>query len=348
MSELHPSQRSSSGRSLSPAPEYVPDPFFLNGHLMTMMPLLLRRPFGAFAESAYQRLFTIERDVRLLGHCHFQANPKEHHTLMLLHGLEGCSESSYILGVARKAFHHGFNVVRLNMRNCGGSMHLSHTLYNAGQSDDVLRVAAELATRDGLDNIMLAGFSLGGNIVLKAAAENAISPKAPLRAVAAVSPSIDLERAVMAIERRENRLYQNWFLRTLKQKIIQKAKLYPHLYNPSALKKIDTIRAFDDCYTAPNGGYGSAANYYQKASAINMLEHINIPTLILASGDDPIVPFDSFNPDKLQNNHIDFIATKHGGHGVFIQRQPESFELFDQFWAENRVVGFCLNLVRSQ
>lgn len=346
MAKLYSSQRLTPINHWS-KPEFVPDPRFRNGHMMTVAPLLLRRSFGNFADTSYQRLFTLGTHARLLGHCHFQNEPKDHFTLILLHGLEGSSQSPYVLGTAQKAFNAGLNVIRLNMRNCGGSMHLSETLYNAGLSSDILSVAKELVERDGLHKIMIAGYSLGGNLVLKAAAEDGQRRLNSICAVAAISPSINLERAIEEIERPNNRVYENWFLRTLKQKLVHKARMFPNLYDPSALKRINSIRSFDDHYTAPDGGYGNADNYYKQASAVHLLEHINVPAMIVASEDDPLVPFDSFDSIHLKNEHINFLASKNGGHGAFIQARSESAH-FDKYWAENRVVAFCLDVLKKE
>ncbi|MBY0357944.1 MAG: alpha/beta fold hydrolase [Candidatus Obscuribacterales bacterium] len=325
-------------------PEFIPDPRFWNGHLMTMAPLMIRRSFKSFAASSYERLFSVGKNIRLLAHCHYHSKPQEHHTLLLMHGLEGSSQSPYLLGAAQKAFNHGLNVIRLNMRNCGGSMHLTPTLYNAGLSADILAVLHEITERDKLQNVILGGFSLGGNVMLKAAAENALADNLPLKGVAAISPSIDLELAITEIERPKNRVYEEWFLRTLKQKIVQKARLFPELYDVSFLRNIKSIRAFDDRYTAPDGGYENASHYYHTASSVHLLKHINIPIMLVAAEDDPLVPFQSFNSIAGHNKNIQMITSRYGGHGGFIQKGHESVALFDKFWAENRLVSFCLDI----
>jgi predicted alpha/beta-fold hydrolase len=115
---------------------------------------------------ARERHFDVAADARVLAHCHWQATPREHPTLIVLHGLEGSSEAHYMRGVAAKAWAHNFNVLRLNQRNCGGTEHLSRGLYHSGLTADPLFVLRELIERDGLDRIAVAGYSLGGNLAL--------------------------------------------------------------------------------------------------------------------------------------------------------------------------------------
>lgn len=285
-------------------------------------------------------MFQVEPGVQVLAHCHWQAERRNRPTLLLVHGLEGSAESSYMLGITFKALHHGMNVVRMNLRNCGGSMHLTPTLYNAGLSADIACILRELHN-DGCASIFIAGYSLGGNIVLKTAGELGSDGPSLLAGVAAVSPSIDLDACVTAMEKPENRLYERWFLRTLKQKIREKAKAHPERYDITKLKLVNSMRVFDDTYTAPAGGYGNAANYYATASAINVVHKIQVPALIIASQDDPLIPFSIFQHASLQNDDIELLATKYGGHAGYIHQASERLPVLDSFWAENRIVQFC-------
>lgn len=317
---------------------FVPHPLLKSGHMMTILPALIPRSFKRFRKSALRRIFQVEEHTGILAFCHFHDKAKERFTAILLHGLEGSSESTTMLGIAEKAFNNGMNVIRLNMRNCGGSMHLTPTLYNAGLSSDVVAVCRELVERDGFKHLLLAGYSLGGNIVLNASVHG--SCMEAIKAVVAVSPSVDLHLCIDAIERAENRVYHHWFLRTLKQKIVMKAAAHPQLYDLSKLHTVRSIREFDSLYTAPSGGYGTADNYYSMASAYRVFPQISVPALIIAAKDDPIVPFESFHIDRLSNEKVQLLATAHGGHGGFLQSKRESRPWFDEHWAENRVVQF--------
>lgn len=327
--------------------DFIPHPLLRAGDAMTIAPSFWPRQLAEFQHTSVKRVFEVENGISVISHCHFQQNAKEAPTLVLLHGLCGDSDSHYMIGTARKAFAHGFNVVRTNLRNCGGGMHLTPTLYNGGLSADMISIARQLKD-EGFKEIILAGCSLGGNIVLKAAGELGPAASDLICGVATISPSIDLEAAVRAIEKPRNRIYERYFLRILKINIRQKALLYPELYDVSRLNKIKSIREFDDMFTAPMGGYGTAENYYRTASSINVLPQIVVPSLIIISEDDPMVPFESFRSPALSNNSaITLIATKHGGHAGFIHQKAEGLPLFDQFWAENRVVNFCREVMSA-
>lgn len=319
---------------------FEPHPILRNSHLMTIIPgFLPRKNLANFKKSGTPRLFRVNNDAEVLGYCHFQKD-SDKPTLIVLHGLEGSSESSHVLGIGYKAFHEGFSVVRLNMRNCGGTMQYSTTLYNAGMWHDLRAVMKSLHKEDRIENFALAGYSLGGNLILNACARHDASLKFNIKGACAVSPAIDLANAVRAIERPENRIYQDWFLRTLKRKIVEKSKQHPDIYDPSALKDVLTIRQFDDVFTAPHGGYGNADRYYREASSYAYLKHIKIPTLIISAEDDPLVPIDCFSEVQNLSPFIELLITKFGGHGGFLQSQTETDSSFDHFWAENRVVAF--------
>ena len=325
-------------------PDFVPHPLLTNRHAMTIASSQWPRQLKFAKMTGEPRRFEVEPGIEVLAHCHWQPDRRKHPTVILLHGLEGSSDSPYILGTAEKAFALGMNALRLNQRNCGGTLHLTPTLYNSGLSSDPLAVIRELADVDGLGPFFLAGWSMGGNVVLKAVAELADDARALLAGVCAVSPSLDLEPCVQALETGFNKVYEQWFLKGLKNKLREKSRLYPDLYDPSHLDAINLIREFDNIYTAPGGGYGDAANYYKTASALPIMHNISIPTLILQAKDDPFVPFQSFLAPQLESPHITLITPEHGGHCGFLHRSKEGWPFADRFWAENRIISFCTTL----
>jgi len=289
------------------------------------------------------RLFDVEPGVRLLAHCRWQ-NPGDgrgaHPTVLLVHGLEGSSESVYILSTAQKFYRAGFNVLRINMRNCGGTEHLTPTLYNSGMSGDFRQVASELIERDGLPSIFLVGFSMGGNIVLKLAGEFGGEAPRELSGICAVSPALDLKACADAIGMRSNWLYQKRFMRSLHRRVRYKEKLYPDIYDTRSLGRVRTIREFDERYTAAHGGFRDAADYYERASALRLVPRINKPTLIAHAQDDPFVPFASFRHSSIADNpNVILLAPPRGGHVGFVADDAREDE--DRFWAENRIVEFC-------
>ena len=145
---------------------------------------------------AEERLFEVADDTKVLGHCHWQPDRAEHPLLILLHGLEGSSAAHYMRGIADKAYRAGFNVIRLNQRNCGGTEHLASGLYHSGLTHDAGFVLREAVARDGVSRIVVAGYSLGGNLALKLAGDYGDAPPPALKGVAAVSPVIELEACV--------------------------------------------------------------------------------------------------------------------------------------------------------
>jgi predicted alpha/beta-fold hydrolase len=275
------------------------------------------------------------------GDCHWQETPRAHSTLVLLHGLEGSSESAYMLGTAEKAWIAGFNVVRLNQRNCGGTEHLSPTLYHSGLSGDIRAVVLELIGRDKLPEIFAAGFSMGGNLVLKMAGEFGDAAPAEVRGFAAVAPALDLAACADALAEPQNFLYERHFVRRLKERMRRKARLFPGQFPIDGMDEIRSVRDFDDAITARFCGFASAADYYARSSARQLLGKIRRPTLIVTAADDPFVPVASFADVALvANPNITLVAPAHGGHSAFISREKGD----ERFWVEARIVEFCRGL----
>ena len=317
-----------------------------NAHAMTIAAAFWPRRFPRLPR-AIARRFQVEPDTQVLGHCHWQDVPREHPTIILLHGLEGSSDSGYVLGTAEKAWIAGFNIVRLNQRNCGGTENLTETLYHSGLSGDIRSVVLELIERDGLREVFAAGFSMGGNLVLKMAGEFGASAPPEIRGFAAVAPAIDLASCADALERKWNFLYERRFVRGLKRRMRRKASLFPKRYPIDGMREIRTVREFDDLITAPYSGFRNAADYYSRSSANRWIADICKPTLILAAQDDPFVPFSIFKDGAIRGNpHITLVAPEHGGHCGFIsERRGE-----ERFWSEARIVEFCeeRSAIRSQ
>ena len=156
---------------------FLPRRWLRGGHAQTLAGNFLPRPKLLPLPEA--RLFQVEPDAQVLCHCHWQPARQERFTILLVHGLEGSSQSQYVVGTACKAWQKGWNVVRMNVRNCGDTEKLCPTLYTSGLSADVRAVAMALIEQDGLDAIGLAGFSMGGNQVLKCAGEWGADGAAP-------------------------------------------------------------------------------------------------------------------------------------------------------------------------
>lgn len=305
--------------------------------MMTLVPRYWPRDTSLAGMPQESRLFTVGPDTQLHGLCHWQSDRISSPTAILVHGLEGCSESHYMRGIAAKAYREGLNVIRMNQRTCGGTEHLTPTLYNSGLSGDYKAIVGELASRDGLDQIWLIGYSMGGNLVLKAAGELGASEPA-FAGVVAVCPNIDPTQCVRALEQPRNWMYHRHFLVRLKARLRRKAALFPGTWDLAGLDRIAWISEFDDRYTAPDGGYRSGPDYYDRAGARHVLDAIAVSALIITAQDDPFIPYSMFTSPAIQKHpQIRLVAPHYGGHCGFFQwgRNGE-----DPYWAENRIVEF--------
>jgi uncharacterized protein len=324
---------------------FIPHPALKNAHAQTLGGALFRRRFKLALENAEARLFDVAPDAQALARCSWQADRASKPTLLLAHGMEGSTESRYMLGTAEKALGAGYNVVRLNFRNCGGTEHLTPTLYHAGLTEDIKHIIAELIERDRIREIYLAGFSLGGNVVLKLAGEYAESIPPQVRGVIAVSPSIDLKSCADAIEMRSNLIYHWNFILSLRGRLRRKARLFPDRYDTSRLRGVWTIRKFDDVYTAPHAGFRNVAHYYERASALPFISRITAPTLIIHAKDDPFIPFEPFErPELTANPNVSLLAPDNGGHVGFISANNAGDK---RFWAETMAIEF-VNLLTER
>jgi len=316
------------------------EPAFRNAHFMTLVSRYWPRN-GLLKDIPYEsRLFTVEPGTQLLGLCHWQPDREACPTVILIHGLEGCSESHYMRGIGEKAYRAGSNVIRMNQRTCGGTEHLTPTLYNGGLSRDYRAIMHELASQDGLERLFLVGYSMGGNLVLKAAGELHRSLPA-LAGVVAVCPAINPTVCFRELEEPRHWFYHRHLLTGLKARLRRKATLFPGLWDLGGLAGITRISDFDNQYTAPDGGYRDAADYYDRAGACHVIEGIEVPTLIITAKDDPLIPYAMFTTPQVQrHSYITLIAPTNGGHCGFFQwaRNGE-----DSYWAENRIVEFVKN-----
>ncbi|HKW57411.1 MAG TPA: alpha/beta fold hydrolase [Candidatus Acidoferrum sp.] len=320
-----------------PLDNFEPHPLLKNGHAMTMAAAFAPRRFKL--APAEDRLFQVDRDSQILGRCHWQPRKRRDvPVIAVVHGLEGSSESNYMLGIAEKAAAAGFHAIRLNQRNCGATEHLTPTLYNSGMSSDFQAVLQELSNGDGFEQVFFAGYSMGGNLVTKMAGEfGGATPKA-LRAVCTVCPAIDLAASADALERPENFFYERHFVRSLMAHYAKKARMFPALYARNGFGSVGTVRQFDDKITAPVFGFKDAQEYYEAVGAKKLLAQVRVPLLMITAKDDPFVPYESFQRNRPeQNPAIHFVAPEHGGHCGFISRRKGA----GRFWAEQTIVDFC-------
>ncbi len=305
------------------------------GHVQTIASFFVRRRM--VLPTPEDRLVEVEPGVKVLCRCHWQADRKNALTVVIVHGLEGSSESGYMLGIAGKGLAAGMNVVRMNQRNCGGTEGLSPTLYHSGRSGDVAAVAENLISTDKISRVALAGFSMGGNLVLKLAGEWGREGPPEFRTVVAVCPALDLAASADALHIGSNRLYEQYFLVQLRRRLREKARLFPGEFDVSRLNGVKTLREFDDKITAHYCGFEGASDYYARAAASNVVDRIAVPAFILHAANDPFIRILPETRRKIVSNpHITFLETEDGGHCSFIANRDG----YDGHWAERQVVEF--------
>jgi predicted alpha/beta-fold hydrolase len=323
-------------------PPFNPPRWLRNPHIQTMlaakMPRRLRYGWNCWEPVE----ISLGKDGRILAEVSWQPGDKgKAPALILFHGLEGSARSHYLLGLSKKAFARGFHTVRVNMRNCGRTEHMTPTLYCAGLSQDLGSVVEHLRQNFGIEAMYALGVSLGGNVVLKFLGEQETEGIRFLRAAAALSPPIDLAAGARKIDEKGNWIYQRHFVASLIQRLRRKAELFPGIADMRRVERIRTIYEFDDVVTAPHFGYGRADDYYRLASSGPLLRNIRVPTLIIQSMDDPMIPFEPFQKSGIEENPaLQLLATRHGGHTGFLAiRRPHPAD-FDWYWAESRIVDF--------
>lgn len=316
---------------------FEPNPWLTNGHLQTIVGNFLPRP--AFLLPAVAE--TVEVDPadgsRVLCHCHWQPEQvrASRLTAVMVHGLNGSSDSRYIQGIAALAWDAGMNVVRMNMRNCGGSDALTPTLYHSGRSADVGAVVRHFTERFGLERVALVGYSMGGNLVLKLAGE--WGDRAPLVAVATVCPAIDLAAGADALHEPRNRMYEWHFLRKLLEHFRRKAEMFPDVYRHANVGAVRSIREFDQKIIAPHCGFQDADDYYFRAASARVIDRVAVPSLVLLAQDDPFIRFFPETRARIvANPYIDFIEPSYGGHCAFLSRRSAD----GVHWAEVTVVRY--------
>jgi len=313
--------------------------FLGGGHVQTIASFLLPRRIRV--PKSEEQLIEVEPGIHVLCHCHWQADRHSALTVIVVHGLEGSTESKYMLGVAEKGFAGGMNVVRMNQRTCGGTDHLAPTLYHSGRSGDVMAVAKALIENDGISRFALCGFSMGGNIVLKTAGEWGTNGPHEFRGVAAVCPAMDLAASADALHRPVNRLYEQYFLWKLKARMRNKSQCFPGQYDLSRLLGLKSLRDFDDKVTAFYCGFSGAVDYYARAAAANVVDKIAVPTYILYARNDPFIRVTPETRRKVERNpNITFVETEDGGHCSFLGERNG----YDGHFAERAIVDFLASV----
>jgi predicted alpha/beta-fold hydrolase len=266
--------------------------------------------------------------------------------LVVCHGLEGSSRAPYVRGLVAMALSAGLPAVALNFRGCSGEPNRLPRFYHSGETGDLALLVERLRAERPGRPIVLAGFSLGGNVVVKYLGERGEAAPPEVRGAAAISVPFDLERCARAIDGGGfwNWVYRERFMRRLRRKAAQKARRYPRAFDARRAAAAATFAEFDAAVTAPLHGFRSADDYWQASSAGRFVAGVRRPLLAISSLDDPIVPAESLPVDEAARNpFVTLQRVAAGGHVAFVAGWP----LWPSFWAERRAVEFLAALCRG-
>ena len=307
---------------------YRPPWGLTNGHLQTILPVLFRRVPPITLER--ERIATPDGDFLDLD---WNRDHRSDSLVIITHGLEGNSVNASVQGMAT-AFHRtGWNNLAWNLRGCSGEMNRLLRTYHSGAWED-LQCVIEHAS-PGYRNIVLVGFSIGGNLTLKYLGDRGSAIHPAIKGAVAFSVPCDLASSALVLESRINSIYMNHFLRDLRRKIRDKASTFPKGICTEGLDRIRTFREFDGTYTAPLNGFLSAEDYWAKASSKLSLAGISVPTLLINALNDPFLGPECFpREEALAHPHLYLELPESGGHLGFIT-------LGKEYWSETRAVEFC-------
>lgn len=313
-------------------------PIFRNPHLLTIVGNFWPRKIDERRFPSVVKHYRIDAATTIVVFEH-QPAIAPRGQLLFLHGLEGSANAGYILSCAQEALVRGFGVHRVNFRTCGGTEELCETAYHSGLTSDIRAIAQQIETRR-IGPIFLVGFSLGGNVALKLAGE--LGETRLLAGTCAISTPIDLAACVRCIGKRSNAIYARRFLARLRDRVRKKSRISPAIYRTDGLEQVKTIWEFDDRFTAPLFGFGTAANYYKTQSAIRYLNAIRIPALVICAKDDPLVPFEIYDHSAFRSNPaLRMIPTEYGGHLGFVSRRKP------RFWLDTVIMDWINGLSSS-
>lgn len=316
--------------------DFHPSFFLPGGHLQTIGGQIVRS-WLRWPYPTEDVVVESTDDVRLLLRASWQIE-MDRPALLLVHGLEGSDRAPYVLSMAMVAYRAGWHVVRMNMRGCGDSLPLCPRLYNAALTSDLLAATHWLSDR--VSRFGLAAFSLGANLALLTAARKKEHLPKELAAIATLCPPLDMSRSADELERRRNWIYQLRFILSLTKSYRKRQRLSPERYAPGRERGLKTLREFDDVITAHYGGYRDAEHYYESASAGPRLKDIELPTLVLASQNDPLIPVESVSQwERSDAVVLEMISS--GGHVGFVGAKGPP----RRFWAGQHLFSWLVKTV---
>ncbi|MBO2009636.1 YheT family hydrolase [Hymenobacter negativus] len=316
------------------ASQYQPPFYLFNGHLQTIVPSLWR----TVSDVAYQRerVELPDGDFLDLDWSRLPAMRPTNGIAIVSHGLEGDASRPYVRGMVRALNRAGLDALAWNYRSCGGEMNRLLRSYHLGDTEDLDRVLRHTLATGRYQRAYLLGFSAGGNVTLKYLGEDAARVPAEVQRAAVFSVPTDLRASSVHIGRLQNQVYMRRFLKSLRQKIRDKAALLPGQVDLDGLEALRNFPQFDDKYTAPMHGFDSAEAYYQYASSGRYLSGIQVPTLLVNAQNDPFLPASCYPRELAANSPFVFLETpSDGGHVGFAEGSPDG-----EYYSERRAVEF--------
>ncbi len=309
---------------------YKGPPFYqYNGHLQTILPALLRNVGGI--EYERERLTLADGDFVDLD----WIDNGSKNLIFLSHGLEGNSDRHYMKGMAKMFALQKWDIVAWNCRSCSGEMNLMPRLYNHGEIEDIAEVIEHIISTKSYDKIVLIGFSMGGNIIMKYLGVHGKNlPQQLYKAIAFSSPT-DLKGSANLLNFPQASFYRKRFLKMLKAKMEIKARQYPNLIDIDNFNNIEQWSDFDNFFTAPLNGYKDAEEFYFEGSPNNFMGGISIPTLLVNAKNDPILSPGCFPTKRCENHKFVYLeAPQRGGHVGFSAWRKQFA------WSEYRALEF--------
>ncbi|NAS31168.1 alpha/beta fold hydrolase [Flavobacteriaceae bacterium R38] len=312
--------------------DYNPPLFFKNAHFSTIYSGIARRVNGVLQER--ERLTLHDGDFIDLDWS--SAASKTNKLIIVIHGLEGSAKRPYILGMAKLFNQNNIDAVSVNLRGCSGEPNLLFRSYHSGATEDLVEIIDHIIkTRDYTD-IYINGFSLGGNLSLKYLGEGNTIPN-EIKGCVTISTPCYLYGSMLELHKRKNILYANRFKKHLLDKLRQKQQQFPDKISGDTIKKIKTLKDFDDTYTSNAHGFTDALDYYEKSSSLQFLPNIKIPTLIINAKNDSFLSEECYPVKEAQSNKNLFLEIPdYGGHVGFFDKE-------NYYFNEKRTLEFIIN-----
>jgi predicted alpha/beta-fold hydrolase len=303
---------------------------FSNPHIQTVFPSVFRKVNGVRYQR--ERIDTPDGDFLDLDWSKVGSNQ----IAVILHGLEGDSNRAYVLGMVKALNEAGWDAAAMNFRGCSGECNRTLRYYHSGETEDLDTVLSHAVSRKDYSALVLIGFSLGGNVILKYLGEPGRVFPPSLKKAVVFSVPCDLTAGSKKLNEPSNKLYMMRFLRMLHAKIRMKMEIMPERINDHRYDRIKNFKDFDDRYTAPIFGFNNAEDYWEKASSKPFLPNVSIPTLLINAADDPFLPEHCYPGEEASRSETLFLEIpRHGGHVGFV-----TFNNGGRYWSESRALSF--------